>query len=798
MISPRWHKVLSDLFSNKMRTILVVLSIAVGVFAVGFVSDGYLVLMNGIDSDYRSVNPHSALLYVSSFDQTQLNVVNRMPEVEKAEGRSGVTARVKNAQGKWVPIIFTAIPEIEKMDIDRIRPYYDDDSLVLIGREMFFECSGLSTLPVKPGDTLSIELANKRVKEIRVANLVRDVTAFPTLFSGQVNAYVSEETLEWLGGSPYYDRMVLTVAGDNLSEAHVRHVANLVSDKLSKGGHTVYATIVFKPGESPVSSVTKALLAMMGVLGSMAVFLSGFLVVNTVNALMTQHTRQIGVMKAVGGRSDQIVWMYLGMVTAFGVISLLVAIPLSAFTTHLMSGLLSDVLNFKPGPFRLSTISVLLQAAVALGVPIAASMLPVWKSTRLTIREAISNYGLDQTGFGQSRFDRVLEQVRVLPRPMLISLRNTFRKKGRLALTLSTLTLAGAIFIAVFNLKATFAVTIDQVLGYFLSDVNVSLNDSYRVERFENVAYHIPGVKSVETWGVVSGRVLSADGLASTEVYVWAPPNGSQLIQPVITEGRWLLPEDENAIVVGNHFLKKRPEVKVGDMLTMKVDEKEYRWKVVGVFLMAGNVEPPFVYVNNAYLSRLVGGGARASNYRIMTTHSDPSLQSQVAKELETRLEQSGMNVGQIITGADEQTRQAMSINILVYSLMAMALLIALVGGIGLMGTMSMNVLDRTREIGVMRSIGASDGTVLSMVMVEGVLIGTISWVLGSLLAMPFSTLLSDVVGRAFVQVPMQVVFSMGGFITWLLIIVFLSLLASFLPARSAVRLTVRDVLAYE
>ena len=130
--------------------------------------------------------------------------------------------------------------------------------------------------------------------------------------------------------------------------------------------------------------------------------------------------------------------------------------------------------------------------------------------------------------------------------------------------------------------------------------------------------------------------------------------------------------------------------------------------------------------------------------------------------------------------------------------LLIMAVLIALVGGLGLMGTMSMNVLERTREIGVMRSIGAVDLAIMGLVITEGMIIGMISWGLGALLAIPITNVLNVLVGVSILTVPLDYVFSPNGLIIWLVLVIVLSTIASILPARNAVRLTVRDVLAYE
>jgi putative ABC transport system permease protein len=130
--------------------------------------------------------------------------------------------------------------------------------------------------------------------------------------------------------------------------------------------------------------------------------------------------------------------------------------------------------------------------------------------------------------------------------------------------------------------------------------------------------------------------------------------------------------------------------------------------------------------------------------------------------------------------------------------LLIMAILMAAVGGLGLMGTMSLNVLERTREIGVMRAIGASNGAIRGIVMVEGMMIGMISWLIGVLLAIPLGQLLSDALGAIIFQTPLHYTVAPDGVVIWFIVVVVISTLATILPAQNASRLTVREVLAYE
>jgi len=797
-MSMMWRKVWRDLWGNKVRTILVMLSIAVGVFAVGYVSSSFVMIMNDMDADYQSANPHAAIIYSDPFDDGLLRAARRVPGVGRAEGRSSLTARVIVGPDEKVSIGIVAIPPVEEIQIDYIRANTPGSELALADREIFIERSALDALPVKPGDIVRIELPDGRVRELRVAAIVHDVTGFPYMFSGQVAAFVTPETIEWLGGSPDYNQMYLTVAERPKDEAHVREVAQGVVDKIERSGREVYLTFVFQPGRHFASDITQALGLMMGFLGALAVFLSAFLVINTITALLSQHVRQIGMMKAIGGRTLQLMGMYIVLVLSFSVLALVVAVPLSTFLAYGTVSGIATFLNFNLGQFRLPLESLLLQVGVALVVPVAAALVPVLNGTRLTIREAISNYGLGSGQFGRSLFDRLLEKVRRLPRPLLISLRNTFRRKARLALTLSTLTLAGAIFIAVFNLRAALNIAITQTFGYILSDVNISFDRPHRIRKLEPLVLSAPGVVGVEGWGTNNAQVLSDDKSTAVEIVIFAPPAKSTLIQPTMTAGRWLLPEDKNALVIGNHLLKERPDLKVGDEVVIKIDNRETIWRVVGIYKMAGNVVPPIVYANYEYLTRTQNEIDRVANLRVVTAPQDAATQERVARTLEARFRQAGIQITDIVTGTELITRNTATTDVLVLMLLVMAVLIALVGGLGLMGMMSMNVLERTREIGVMRAIGASDGVILQLVIVEGMLVGAISWVLGTFLALPISILLASAVGTTMLNTPLDFVFSLDGFAIWLAGVLILSALASFLPARNAARLTIREVLAYE
>jgi len=129
--------------------------------------------------------------------------------------------------------------------------------------------------------------------------------------------------------------------------------------------------------------------------------------------------------------------------------------------------------------------------------------------------------------------------------------------------------------------------------------------------------------------------------------------------------------------------------------------------------------------------------------------------------------------------------------------LLALAIIVAAVGGIGLMGSLSIAVVERTREIGVMRAIGARSGTIMGMMVMEGVLQGGFSWLVAVPLSFGLAGWLSQLLGQAMFEANLDYQYSYGAVFVWLGLIVVISIVASILPARSATLISVRDSLAY-
>jgi len=300
----------------------------------------------------------------------------------------------------------------------------------------------------------------------------------------------------------------------------------------------------------------------------------------------------------------------------------------------------------------------------------------------------------------------------------------------------------------------------------------------------------------VDSWSMFPARRIRPDDSESVPIYLFAPHIGKGLVaSPTIFQGRWLLPEDQNAVVVSSTFVKEEPDVKIGDVIVLKINGKKRHFQIVGISM---GFSLPVAYTSNDYTLQITNNVGYAEAVLVKTASRRPQYINTVSKALEKHFEQAGISVNAAVTMQEERSEAEAMFGIITSLLLFMAILLAIVGGLGLMGTMSINVLERTREIGVLRAIGAPNIGIAWIFILEGIGIGGLSWVFSALLAAPISKGLSSATGTALIGQPLTFTYSVAGLWAWLLLIITLSALASYLPARSASRLTVREALAYE
>ncbi|MDJ0757291.1 MAG: FtsX-like permease family protein [Ardenticatenaceae bacterium] len=798
---PRWIKVLRDLMFNKSRTALVVISIAVGVTAIGMVMGAQSVINEDLPRDFFAINPASAIVFtLTTFDDDAVQAIRDLPEVEEAQGRRTIVVPFRTPNGNWRNMQLYALPDFEDIRINQLKPqegaWPPEEGEILIERSAFVPNLGFDGIDI--GDSVTIKAPNGKEKTLRIVGTAHDLNQFPPQLAQSAFGYISFDTLDLLAEPREFNQLEFIVAENKLDEDHVKVVSDLVQDELEARGVSVVFVLAFPPGEPPFQSFIAGISTLLVVMGFLSLGLSGFLIINTLAAILTQQVRQIGIMKAVGGRTHQLVWMYFGMVVVFGLLAVIIAIPLGALGAGGLAGILGFFFNFDVRGFAINPQVVVVQVLISLLVPLLAAIYPIIRGTRTTVREAISDHSMGKGQFGTRPIDLFIVGLRrVIPgikRPEQISLRNTFRRKGRLILTLMTLSLASVIFISILSIRASLQQTLDEALGYFDFDVQIRFSRPYRAERLTREGLGFDEVSEAEVWGFGGGRRVRPDGSESDNIIIQAPPADSVMIEPVMLEGRWIEPNDTNAIVINNDVLRNEDDLTVGSRVTLSINGRDSDWVVVGI--ARSSFPQPAIYTNAEYFSRatnLVGRGQAV----LLKTTPETDL-SQFSSIIETHYRDRGFRVEETQTVDQARSILTLFFNIPILFMLAMAVVLGIVGGLGLMGTMSINVIERLREIGVMRAIGASNWSVLWIVLLEGMVIGFLSWLIGGVVALPLSRVLTEQAGQLLLQSSPSYIFSVPGTIGWLVIVILLAVVASFLPARSASKVTVREVLSYE
>jgi putative ABC transport system permease protein len=790
-----WKKTFRDLARNKSRTVLAVLSTAVGIFALGLVINMSDMMNNSIRGSMVDSVPPNLVLYASPVDEAMLAVIRHQAGVASAEAAMDGFVHWKLAEGdQWQSASVIGRADFSKQQLSVL----DLTAGVWPAKDtLAVEQATMSYFGLKPGDRILIEHGNT-TRSVEITGTVRSIQVIPPQYSGGQGAFfATPDTVEWLTGVSNYNEAMIRI--EPWDKARAGQLGNQLVKQFESAGVEVGGFSVEDPTRHYSQTILDGIMIVLTGMGIISLGLSAFLIVNTINALLAQQIWQIGIFKVIGATVGRVTGIYLGVAFLYGVLALLVALPASTFGAYFMSHLMLDTINIPGGPMRFVPLAFILQIGVGLVVPVLAALVPVIGGARVSCREAISNYGLGG-GFGNSVFDRLIFKVqrglpllRSIPNPIVLSLRNTFRRKARVALTLATLTLAGVMFIMVMGVDRSMHQMLDVVLNDFGFDVLMSFDRPERTGKITAIAEAVPGVDSAEAWDIRVANIKLADG-GDRQTQIWALPPDSNMFNFNITAGRSLLPEDGRAILV-NRKIAQEEGLQVGDTITLNIDGKESDWTIVGLILNMNDGQQD-CFVPLASFSREVGSLNRTGAIAIRLTAHNAQNEQAMIDALGAEFRAQGLNPTQITGVSMVKQSNEYQFRLLVNILLTMAVLAALVGCLGLAGTMSINVIERGREIGLMRSIGAASPSIAGIFLGEGLLLGIISWMLSIPLSIPGGMLFTRALSAAIM--PMDYAFSIQGVFTWLLIVGVLSVLAVLWPALRATRVSVRESLAYE
>ncbi|MCU0492934.1 MAG: ABC transporter permease [Chloroflexaceae bacterium] len=799
-----WHKIWYDLWTHKVRTLLAMFSIAAGVFAVGAVFGMVDQLLTGMDRAHQTVTPsHFNIILRGSVDAATVEELRTTPGVAGIDPVNQVAVRYRtSAEGPWQQGNLVMRPDYNSQTYDVLTlregawPSDPDIGVERLSSQFF---------NLRQGESVTFDLGDEE-RSFPISGLIRHPFVQPPAFGGVAHFFADAPTLAAFGIPEGRFVQLLVRVAEPYSRERAEEVAGELRQRLGDLGVPVAVTIYQNPERHWGRGFVEGSMLVLQLMAATALFLSVVLVMNTLTALITQQTDQIGVLKAVGARRRHIIFAYLPGVLVYGLVALLLALPFGMLTAFYSTQSFLNLFNIDYDTFQFSPRAVALQVGAALLAPLLAGLWPVLRGAAISVREAIGSYGLGGD-FGSNPFDRMIDRLgaRLLPTAYAAALGNLFRRKGRLALTLLVMTTAGVTFLVIMSLVASMNATIDTDAAQRRYDLQIGFQTVQPTADISNVLVDALGITSSEQWISRNATILRAgerlEDSAGLGVQLIGMPIGSDFFQPILTGGRWLQPGDERVVVISQDTAEKN-RLAIGDTITLNLGNLgSAEWQIIGTYrvVFSGGFATEGFYAPLPAVEAATGRSGEFSRLLLRTGDTSLAGAQAVADDLRARFEDANMQVDLYTSSVAEQDKifARNQFDPVMSTLLGLASLLASVGGFGLASALSISVMERTREIGVLRAIGARTGTIMSLFMLEGTLQSLLSWLLAVPLAYMLAQPLAQQLGQTMLNANLDFAFNWAAVWVWLGVALGIGLMSSMQPAADAAKLSVRESLAY-
>lgn len=777
-------KVFRDISHRKARTLLTVIGIAIGIIGLSAINIASSQFKSSLEYSSNVTSQADIQIYTNPTSPQLADTIQQQPNVLSVQAQGSIVTRWAIGQDHEI-IQVLGILDFEHMKINRFKLV--EGHLPGPG-EVVLDASDRTLADIHIGDTISIQMG-ATYKPLTIAGFVITQGRPQAALAGRAYGYMNEPSFETFFNRPGvtnfairvkdYDQRYQTLT--QLSQVMTQHQAPILGSDVGR--------------DDSVSQIADGLFGIMNVLSVIAILLSVILLLGTTMALITEQVQAIGTMKAVGAARGKIMRHYLALVSMYAAIGTTIGIAVGIAGGYLLARYLGGLVSLDIGPLQVELWQILEAVAVGIGTPLLAALIPVYLGTRVTVKQAMSGYGLENTAQGNRGWARIARALfGWLPQTLQFGMRGVFRKRVRTVLTLLTLAVSGAAFLAVQTANYSFNTFLNQVYNVYHFDTMVSVNDVMPLSRFQQILSPVQGVGRIESFSQDKATTDWGDA-ALTGVQI-----DTQLYQRGITAGRWFTSDDRNVVIISQDAADKSG-LKVGQMITFTIGLHTVHWQIIGIASDYSDIGPGNFGVLLAPIGQINSLFGMAADYsqKVMiqsTTHAPTQADiDALARRVDIALSDAGY-LPDVVT-AQDQIKQAQSKYQTIYTLLDLvAIVIALVGSVGLANALVMGVLERRREIGILRSMGAASRKVAQVFWSEGTTLGGLAWVLALVLGFPASWGLLLIQAKLLAPVP----FAFNSFnLVWMFLVIFILVtLACIGPIFAATRVKIVQTLRYE
>jgi putative ABC transport system permease protein len=783
MYSTLLRKSITDLTRRKARAAFTVLTLtlavaSVGIFAVPAVMQQAMdreVAANRLADVTLTMKP----LKLSAHD---LAMLKRVPNVAAVEPRTTFATRVYVGSRRDEAML-VGVPNFAAQQTDVV---------------------AVATGAPRAGSLL-VEAANARSGDFKgsVARIVAADGSLRTLpISGEgrtlggssewdfLTFYAPARTVASIAGSGGYTSLGLRL-NDSSRAAAERTVAAVRHQLRATTGFTAFGDlpIIREPGSYPGKADFESMASVLNVVSLLALISALVLLSNTMTTLIGEQTSEIAAMKAIGARRRDIRRIYLRTAGMFGVLGSILGVALGIVISNLLVRYFAQLFFGIDAEFGVSAPILVASLLVGLVGPPLAALPAVRRAARLPLNEALQASG-SAVG-GQGRLDALLRRAGGLPRSVQIGLRGVGRRKRRTAATVLQVGLAVATCLALLSLGSGVATS---TRGWF-DDNHFDIWIQPQAGKVLNSGSDhaitgVDGVKGAQPW------LSNAVKVGTAEADAWGLP-ARPLIDTRIDEGRWYSPADVaggTRVAVLGRTIAKAAGTAVGDRITLGTANGPATFRVIGISANQAN-NGSVVFVPVSSLQSVLGMNDTFNNAFITTTTKDHGLIERTTTRLEDALSARGDQVGTFVN-YDMREQQVAANAKITMSITVLGLLIVAISMVALINAITMGVLERTREIGVLRSIGARARDVRRIFATEGLVVALLGWAVGVPLGYAMARAIGWLAGNA-VGLDIAFVFPAAYVFVALIGTVILALVVMLAPLRRAVGFKPGEALRY-
>ncbi len=791
MLSALLRKSITDLTRRKARTLFTVSTLALAVASIAILAVPALI-DRSMQAEVRSERLAHVTLNTRPLplSDAQLASLAALPNVEAVEARSEVETRIYVGERRAAARVI-GVRDFSRQSVDVVRlasgalPERANEVLVDV------QDANQDIYGGRTGDSVHILGAGGKETRLLISGEARNIGGGQLVADDDVVVlYATTETVETLTGAPGYSRLAFRLA-DTSPAALSSTVETLQKSFGELPGFTGFSNLpeVRAAGDWPGKEDSEAFVEFFGVITLLALLSALVLISNTVTTLVSEQTGEIGIMRAVGARRRQIAMVYVKTSLLLGALGTLAGLALGLALSNLIARFFGSTFFAVDVGFGADATVLVVSVVVGVLAPPLAALPAIRRGTRIDLREALESTG-SAVG-GQDAGDRALRRVRFLPRAMQIGLRGIGRRKRRSLATALLVALAVGNLLAVLGLAASVTEASRTSWGDHLEDIRVwTSGDTVFDARAARIIRSTPGVAEAQP-ALVNDVELSGE-----EAFVWGVVH-KPLIRYRIAEGRWFSSGEDRVaerVAVIERNLAERTGTEVGELITLTTAAGPARLRIVGI---ASNQQEDgnLLFLPLKTLRSLLSEPTGVSTYWIRTSSPDKALVDGTANALEDRLGARGYETGGEITYVEEQN-EISSYRTLTTSIAVLGFLIVAISMVGLANAITMSVIERTREIGILRCIGARARDVRRIFATEGVTLALVGWLAGIPIGYGLDRALVWLV-REVVGVRLPFAFPPGNVVLALAGTIALALVIMLLPIRRAVRFRPGEAIRY-